>query len=122
MKKDGKKKNKTRRDTRIASAGLDPHGNGGIVNPPVYHTSTVLFPTVKDLKRAVDDPFNNIYYGRFGTPTSLAFEEAVAEIEGGEQNGSVDIHSIRGRSSRSASTVERIRRSSRKRSDIRRCR
>jgi len=85
MKKDGKKKSKTRRDTRIASAGLDPHGNGGIINPPVYHTSTVLFPTVKDLKRAVDDPFNNIYYGRFGTPTSIAFEEAVAEIEGGEK-------------------------------------
>ncbi len=86
MKKRGKKKKGTaRRDTRIATSGLDPHGNFGIINPPVYHTSTVLFPTVKDLKKAVSDPFNNTYYGRFGTPTSAAFEEAVAEIEGGER-------------------------------------
>ncbi|MDP7190325.1 MAG: cystathionine beta-lyase [Alphaproteobacteria bacterium] len=86
MKKRGKKKKGTaRRDTRIATSGLDPHGNFGIINPPVYHASTVLFPTVKDLKKAVSDPFNNTYYGRFGTPTSAAFEEAVAEIEGGEQ-------------------------------------
>ncbi|HJO89209.1 MAG TPA: cystathionine beta-lyase [Alphaproteobacteria bacterium] len=86
MKKRGKKKKGTaRRDTRIATSGLDPHGNFGIINPPVYHASTVLFPTVKDLKKAVSDPFNNTYYGRFGTPTSAAFEEAVAEIEGGER-------------------------------------
>ncbi len=85
MNKDGKNKGKTRRDTRIVGAGLDPHGNSGIINPPVYHASTVLFPTVKDLKRVVGDPFNNTYYGRFGTPTSAAFEDAVAEIEGGER-------------------------------------
>ena len=86
MKKRGKKKKGTaRRDTRIATSGLDPHGNFGIINPPVYHASTVLFPTVKDLKKAVSDPFNNTYYGRFGTPTSAAFEEAAAEIEGGER-------------------------------------
>ncbi len=86
MKKRGKKKKGTaRRDTRIATSGLDPHGNFGIINPPVYHASTVLFPTVKDLKKAVSDPFNNTYYGRFGTPTSAAFEEAVAESEGGER-------------------------------------
>ncbi len=85
MKKDGKKKGKTRRDTRIVTSGLDPHGNSGIINPPVYHVSTVLFPTVKDLKKAVGDPFNNTYYGRFGTPTTAAFEQAVAEIEGGEK-------------------------------------
>ena len=86
MKKRGKKKKGTaRRDTRIATSGLDPHGNFDIINPPVYHASTVLFPTVKDLKKAVSDPFNNTYYGRFGTPTSAAFEEAVAEIEGGER-------------------------------------
>ncbi len=85
MNKDGKNKGKTRRDTRIVGAGLDPHGNSGIINPPVYHASTVLFSTVKDLKRVVGDPFNNTYYGRFGTPTSAAFEDAVAEIEGGER-------------------------------------
>ncbi len=84
-KRGGKKKGTARRDTRIATSGLDPHGNFGIINPPVYHASTVLFPTVKDLKKAVSDPFNNTYYGRFGTPTSAAFEEAVAEIEGGER-------------------------------------
>lgn len=72
-----------KRDTLIVSSGRKPEENFGIVNPPVYHASTVLFATVAELEAAVKDKFNCVYYGRFGTPTTFAFEEAVAEIEGG---------------------------------------
>jgi cysteine-S-conjugate beta-lyase len=33
--------------TLLCHAGLDPAANHGIVNPPVYHASTVVFPTVE---------------------------------------------------------------------------
>ncbi|MGY8997919.1 MAG: cystathionine beta-lyase, partial [Alphaproteobacteria bacterium] len=37
-------------ETRIITAGRDPENNHGIVNPPVYHASTVLFPTLEALR------------------------------------------------------------------------
>ena len=35
-------------DTLLAHAGRDPEKNFGVVNPPVYHASTVLYPTAED--------------------------------------------------------------------------
>jgi len=69
-------------DTRLTTAGRDPEANFGIVNPPVYHASTVTFPTVEALHDAEKHKFDRVYYGRFGTPTTFAFEEAVADLEG----------------------------------------
>lgn len=69
-------------DTRLTTAGRDPAANYGIINPPVYHASTVTFPTVEALAQAGQNKFEGVYYGRFGTPTTFAFEEAVADLEG----------------------------------------
>jgi cystathionine beta-lyase len=69
--------------TTAAHAGYDPASHHGSVNPPVYHTSTVLFPTVEMLERGETRPFEGMRYGRVGTPTSKAFEDAVAALEGG---------------------------------------
>ncbi len=67
-------------DTLLTHAGLDPHANHGIVNPPVYHASTVLSRTLEDyLARGSA----KVRYGRSGTPTSFALEDAVTELEGG---------------------------------------
>ncbi len=74
-----------KKDTRIVATGRDPRRNFGIVNPPVYHASTVLFPTVAALNEARKAPFETVYYGRFGTPTTFALEEAIAELEGGHR-------------------------------------
>ena len=65
-------------ETLLAHAGNKPQANFGIVNPPVYHASTILFPTVAALEEMTKDKIGNITYGRFGTPTTFAFEEAVA--------------------------------------------
>ncbi|HYD30994.1 MAG TPA: cystathionine beta-lyase [Azospirillaceae bacterium] len=79
---DSKLKN-VRPDTLAAHAGLDPMAHQGIVNPPVYHASTVLFPSLEALEESDRNPFDIVNYGRVGTPTTFALEQAVAEMEGG---------------------------------------
>src|SRR6266480_7482751 len=74
------KKTYTRPDTVLAVAGRDPANNFGIVNPPVYHASTILSPTMEKFENRV--PFEGFGYGRNGTPTQKALEDAVAAIEG----------------------------------------
>lgn len=69
--------------TTATHAGYDPLSHYGTVNPPVYHTSTVVFPTVELLERGETKPFEGMRYGRVGTPTSKAFEDAVTALEGG---------------------------------------
>lgn len=65
-------------ETRLVAAGRD-YAEHGFVNPAVYHGSTVLFPTAQSLH----DKSREYVYGRRGTPTSRAVEEAVAMVEGG---------------------------------------
>jgi cystathionine beta-lyase len=74
-----------KRDTRLVTAGRRPAEHFGVVNPPVYHASTVLFPTLAALEEAQTHPYDGVYYGRYGTPTSFAIEEAMAELEGGHR-------------------------------------
>lgn len=80
-----KKTSDLRPDTVATHAGLRPWENHGIVNPPVYHASTILYPTVAELKGRAGRKFEKgVYtYGRAGTPTSEPLEEAVAALEGG---------------------------------------
>ena len=70
-------------DTILTHAGSHPDQHQGAVNPPVYRVSTVVFPTVAAMKGGENKPFDTMRYGRTGTPTSFAFEEAVAALEGG---------------------------------------
>lgn len=84
-----KDKTPKRRDTVLAHAGRNPKANHGIVNPPVYHASTVIFPTVKAMEESQASPIGRIHYGRYGTPTTMALEEAVAALEGGDKAISV---------------------------------
>lgn len=64
--------------TRLATAARE-YNEHGAVNPAVYHASTITFPDVASLTSRAQ-PYT---YGRKGTPTSRAFETAVAEMEGG---------------------------------------
>ncbi len=73
----------SRKETRLLGAGRSPETNHGIVNPPVYHASTIVFPTLAALEESDHTPYEGTRYGRRGTPTTFALEEAVAELEGG---------------------------------------
>ena len=73
-----------KQDTTVVTAGRHPEDHHGAVNPPVYHVSTVLYPTVADLEIGEGSGGERrITYGRNGTPTTFALEDAVAAIEGG---------------------------------------
>src|ERR1700730_2032403 len=65
-------------DTKVVTAGRDPRSYHGFVNPPVYHASTVLYPSAEDFMahRA------RYQYGRRGTPTTEALELALQDLEG----------------------------------------
>jgi len=78
-----------KKETLLTTAGRRPEENFGIVNPPVYHASTIVYPTVAAHDEARKDFLEGVHYGRFGTPTTFAFEEAVAALEGGYRAVSV---------------------------------
>ena len=67
--------------TLLTTLGRDPENNSGIVNPPIQRASTILFPTVDQLLAARPGP-GVVNYGRYGTPTTFALEDAVATLEG----------------------------------------
>jgi cysteine-S-conjugate beta-lyase len=78
MKKKSNGQNSHRAATKVVTAGRDPASYYGFVNPPVYHASTVLYPSAEDFAahRA------RYQYGRRGTPTTEALELALQELEG----------------------------------------
>ncbi len=65
-------------ETRLVTAGRE-FAEHGIVNPAVYHASTITFPTAQSLM----DRSQEYTYGRKGTPTSRAIETAITALEGG---------------------------------------
>jgi len=69
-----------RRDTILGHAGRDPARFDGAVNVPVIRASTVLFPSVEAHEGS--DKFAGVRYGRYGTTTRFALEEALAQVEG----------------------------------------
>jgi cystathionine beta-lyase len=75
---DGPKK-KRRTSTNIVHSGRDPFAHHGFVNPPVYRGSTVLFKSLE----AFEKREQRYVYGRRGTPTTDALEEAICTLEGG---------------------------------------
>lgn len=69
-------------ETLLVNTGRHPEEHHGTVNPPIYRASTILFPTLAALEEAQHHPNEGTSYGRLGTPTTRAFEEAMAEIDG----------------------------------------
>ena len=65
-------------DTRVVTAGREHGAYYGFVNPPVYHASTVLYPSAEDFAARR----GRYQYGRRGTPTTEALESALKELEG----------------------------------------
>ena len=54
----------------------------GFVNNPIFKGSTVLFKTVEELQSKIKKKNTNVlFYGRFGTPSTFEFEDAIAEID-----------------------------------------
>jgi cystathionine beta-lyase len=67
-------------DTLLVAAGRDPQRYCGVVNPPVFRASTILYPDVATFEGPRQ--LRGVYYGRGGTPTTFALEDAIAALEG----------------------------------------
>lgn len=65
-------------ETALVTAGRDTKAQRGFVNPPVVHGSTVLYPTADDLHAHRGE----FQYGRHGTPTTRALQQALMALEG----------------------------------------
>jgi cystathionine beta-lyase len=75
-----------KKDRTIAThAGSHPHDNQGVVNPPVYRASTILFRSVQDLRERYSHKYETVTYGRDGTQTHRALAEAFTALEGSER-------------------------------------
>jgi cystathionine beta-lyase len=70
--------------TRVVTAGRRSEWTGGIVNPPVWRASTILYESVADLRAAGGrDTHHRLFYGRRGTPTQWSLADALTELEPG---------------------------------------
>jgi cysteine-S-conjugate beta-lyase len=78
MKEKSNGPNTHRAATKVVTSGRDPASYHGFVNPPVYHASTVLYPSAEDFVAHR----SRYQYGRRGTPTTEALEGALQELEG----------------------------------------
>lgn len=69
-------------DTFLIHAGRAPDGFGGLVNTPACRASTLLVGSYDEWqqRRSGGNPY--AHYARFGTATTRAFEDMLAELEG----------------------------------------
>jgi cystathionine beta-lyase len=73
--------------TRLSHAGRPGTHVHGFVNPAVHRGSTVLFPNSQARKDGAKHRFEQFMtYGTQGGPTHYAFEDVIAEIEGGSRS------------------------------------
>jgi cystathionine beta-lyase len=71
-----------KKDTLTTHAARDTTLSRGLVNPPVFRGSTVLFDDLARYESRDADDYKTMRYGIHGTPTTFALEEALARLEG----------------------------------------
>jgi|TARA_Y100000389_G_scaffold71865_1_gene68574 cysteine-S-conjugate beta-lyase len=76
--------------TQVVHLARNPKEQGWMVNPPIYQTSTIIFPKYKDLQYAERGYSDNekvkpyeLKYGRYGTQSNFTLEKAIAKLENG---------------------------------------
>ncbi len=70
-------------DTDFIAAGRNPPAFFGMVNPPVCRASTILYPHLAAFEAGKTHAPGQLTYGRYGTPTTLALEEAMTGLARG---------------------------------------
>jgi cystathionine beta-lyase len=71
-------------NTQLVNLGRNPKRDLGSVNPPVHRTSTVIFPDFATFDAYEQGALEHRGYGRYGTTTSDALEEALVALEGAD--------------------------------------
>ncbi|WP_392566352.1 cystathionine beta-lyase [Utexia brackfieldae] len=74
----------TKMQTTLVSAGRKQRYTQGSVNPVIQKASSLIFDSVAAKKQAAKERNHGaLYYGRRGTLTHFALQDAMTEIEGG---------------------------------------
>lgn len=63
--------------------GEDPRDNRGAVAPPIYQSSTFIYPNAEAFERRLDDESPFYDYTRVSNPTTDIVEAKIAALEGG---------------------------------------
>jgi len=74
-----------KKETLLATLGSSPDDHHGVVNLPTYRASTILFSSYEDFMAADTGSWPTPIYGRYGTPSTMALEEALAQVDGAEK-------------------------------------
>lgn len=70
--------------TQLITMGRKKQWTQGVVNPPIQRASTVLFNSVAEKHKATENRTNKtLFYGRRGTNTHFAFQDAMTQLENG---------------------------------------
>ncbi len=70
--------------TQAVQGGRRPEWTSGIVNPPVWRASTILYDDVAALRAGTrTNADGKLFYGRRGTPTQWSLADALTEMEPG---------------------------------------
>lgn len=70
--------------TKLVHAGRKPRYTQGSVNSVIQRASSLVFDTVADKKEATRNRYKGaLFYGRRGTLTHFALQDAMCELEGG---------------------------------------
>ena len=74
----------TKPETQLVHIGRNPKFTQKGVNPVIQRASSIIFDTLEEKRHATRHRANGVlFYGRRGTQTHFAFQEAMAELEGG---------------------------------------
>ena len=80
-------KNISREATRIIHSHRNPSNQSGVVNTPLYQSSTIIFDKYQELldKEQENEDANiaKLKYGRYGSKTNFTLEKSIADLEGG---------------------------------------
>ena len=71
-------------ETKLVHAGRKQRYTQGSVSPVIQRASSLVFYSVKDKKHATTNRYKGeLFYGRRGTLTHFALQDAMCELEGG---------------------------------------
>jgi cystathionine beta-lyase len=70
-------------ETRLVHVARDPVRDAGVINPPIYRGSTIVYPSLSEFARRAERRYTSYSYGLQGTPTTMALAEAIADLSGG---------------------------------------
>ncbi len=72
---------KHKNETRVVTLGREGDFGFPSVNPPVYRTSTVVFPDLEAFDKGEAGTWELPTYGRFGNPTKDSLAQALSELQ-----------------------------------------